>query len=475
MKFRVWLYAFILAAPLAQAAPKSNPGRTCHLPGIEESLRCVTINVPSNYGDKAGPPIALHVTVAPSFREGARKDPLFVLAGGPGQAGSDVVPYLNAAFHRARATRDIVLIDQRGTGKSGKLDCESGRSEEAMTEEQALAELSACVARTKVRFADYTTANSAHDIERVRIALGYDKINVWGASYGTRLAQAYARAYPKAVRAMVLDGVAPPEMVIPAGGQDAQAALEALFRQCREDKPCAAAFPRLGEEFAELSRRAASGTVMLDVADPRTAMPLKQKLSNSRFVRTVHSILYSPVDSRSLPYLIHSAYEGRWEPFIARSNVMSDFSSDEDLSTMMHMAVVCAEDVPRLDPRALASDTGASFMKASITDTMIKVCPLLKVPAVPLAQPTRIDAPVLMLSGALDPVTPPRRAESAARHMAKAQHFVVANAGHGISPLGCAPRLLREFLDQPAAKLDASCLKEIPSASFQVGSAGPHP
>ena len=475
MKFRFWLLALVLATPIAQAAPKSNPGRTCHLPGIEESLRCVTINVPSNYGANGGPAIALHVTVAPSFREGARQDPVFVLAGGPGQAGSDVVPYLNAAFHRARATRDIVLIDQRGTGKSGKLDCDSGGNEEAMSDEPALAELTACVARAKVRFADYTTANSAHDIERVRIALGYDKVNVWGASYGTRLAQAYARAYPKAVRSLVLDGVAPTEMVIPAGGLDAQAALDALFRQCRQDKPCAAAFPRLREEFEELSRRAASGTVMLDVADPRTAKPLRQKLSNARFVRTVHSILYSPIDSRSLPYLIHSAYEGRWEPFIARSNVMSDFSSEEDLSALMHLAVVCAEDVPRLDAGALATDSGASFMKATITDTMIKACPLLKVPAVPLAAPARIEAPVLMLSGALDPVTPPRRAESAARHMAKVQHFVVDNAGHGISPLGCAPRLLREFLDQPSAKLDASCLKEIPSASFQVGSAGPHP
>ncbi|MFD2367517.1 alpha/beta fold hydrolase [Pseudoduganella sp. GCM10020061] len=460
---------------MAHAAPKPNPGRSCHLPGAEEALRCVTVNVPSNYGAKDGRAIALHVTVAPSFRENARQDPLFVLAGGPGQAGSDVLPFLNAAFQRARATRDIVLIDQRGTGRSGKLDCESGSSEETMTEERALAELTACVRNSKVRFADYTTANAAHDIERVRLALGYDKINVWGASYGTRLAQAYARAYPKAVRSLVLDGVAPPEMVIPAGGQDAQAALDALFRQCAENKPCAAAFPRLREEFAELSRRAATGSVMLDLADPRTAKPLRQQLSNARFVRTVHSILYSPVDSRSLPYLIHSAYEGRWEPFIARSNVMSDFSSEEDLSNMLYLAVVCAEDVPRLDAGALTADTGASFMKATVTDTMIKACPALNVPAAPLAQPTRIEAPVLMLSGALDPVTPPRRAQSAARHMANAQHFVVENAGHGITTLGCAPRLLREFLDQPTKKLDAACLKEIPSASFQVGSAGPHP
>lgn len=338
-----------------------------------------------------------------------------------------------------------------------------------------LEELRACIAAAKVPFADYTTANAARDIEHVRVALGYDKINLWGASYGTRLAQAYARAYPKAVRSIVLDGVAPPEMVIPAGGKDAQAALDALFRQCREDKSCAAAFPRLAEEFAELSSRAASGKVMLDVSDPRTAKPLRQQLSNARFVRTVHSILYSPVDSRSLPYLIHSAYEGRWEPFIARSNVMSDFSSEEDLSTMLHLAVVCAEDVPRLDAGMLAADSGASFMKASVTDTMIKACPLMKVPAVPLVAPARIDAPVLMLSGALDPVTPPHRAASAAKHMAHAQQVVVANAGHGVSQLGCAPRLIREFLDKPQARLDAACLNEIPAPTFQLGSAGPQP
>lgn len=476
MNVRIWLSALILAAPLAaHAAPKANPGRSCHLPGVEEALRCVSITVPSDYSAKGGPTIALHVTVAPSFRENARQDPLFVLAGGPGQAGSDVAPYLDSTFNRVRATRDVVLIDQRGTGRSGKLDCESSRSEESLTEEQALAELRTCITQSKKPFSDYNTANSAHDIERVRTALGYEKINLWGASYGTRLAQAYARAYPKQVRSLILDGVAAPEMVIPAGGKDAQAALDALFQQCHADKPCAAAFPRLREEFAELSARVASGAVTLDVRDPRTAQRLVQKLTNTRFVRTVHSILYSPVDSRSLPYLIHSAWQGRWEPFIARSNVSSDVSAESDMSTLMHLAVVCAEDVPRLDAGTLAEDSGASFMKATVTDTMIKACPLMNVRPVPLATPTRIDVPVLMLSGALDPVTAPRRAESAARHMSKVQHFVVANAGHGISPLGCGPRLLREFLDQPEQRLDGACLKEIPSASFQVSSAGPHP
>ncbi|MFL6708694.1 MAG: alpha/beta hydrolase [Massilia sp.] len=477
MKFRFCLALPLLGClfstmvpALAKAAATT---RACHLPGVEEPLQCLSLNVPLDRSAPGSASIKLHVTVAPAFREGARTDPLFVLAGGPGQAGSDVLPLVNTAFRRIRATRDIVFIDQRGTGLSGKLDCDSAPAQETMTEQQLEAEVIACIGRLKPNFAAYGTAAAAADIEAVRLALGYDRINLWGGSYGTRLGQAYARAYPAQVRALVLDGVAAPDQVIPAGGRDGQAALDALFRQCAAEAGCKKAFPDIRAEFDALSARIAAGKVTVNVADPRTALPVSLPMTSARFLGTVHSILYSPVDSRRLPFLIHSAAQGRWEPFMARRNVSADFAAEGSAAMLLHLAVICAEDMPRLTPALRADD--ASALVAPMLDRLPALCKAVNVAAVPFTTPGTVAAPTLMLSGALDPVTPPRRAQAAARYIPKTQQLVVANAGHGISQLGCAPRLLREFLDRPTERVAAACLDDIPVPGFQLGSAGPQP
>jgi pimeloyl-ACP methyl ester carboxylesterase len=460
------------SAPAAPDAPKRAAVRSCHLPGAQEALRCLSVAVPLDYAKPDAGSLKLHVTVAPAFRESARPDPLFVLAGGPGQAGSDVLPLLSAAFKRVRATRDIVFIDQRGTGLSGKLECENPANEETMSDAELEAELRRCIGARRIPFAAYTTAAAARDIEQVRRSLGYGKVNVWGGSYGTRLGQAYARAFPDSVRSLVLDGVAAPEQVIPAGGRDGQAALDKLFAQCDQDPACHKAFPKLRAEFDALAARAAAG-LKLSIADPRTAQPVSFTMTGPRFLGTVHNILYAPADARRLPFLIHSAYQGRWEPFIARHNIAGDFATDASSAILLHLAVVCAEDVPRMTPELMKED--ASLLTRPLADRIPGLCKTLNVPAVPYAMPSAIEAPALLLSGALDPVTPPRRAESAARHMRMAQHLVADNAGHGVSQLGCAPRLLREFLDRPSSPVNAKCLAEIPAPTFQLGSAGPQP
>lgn len=478
MKIRSILLSLcaLLLSQAAHAAPAATPGangaRSCHLPGSEDTLRCLTLPVPLDYASPNAGKIKLHVTVAPAFREAARSDPLFVLAGGPGQAGSDVLPLLNAAFRRVRATRDIVFIDQRGTGLSGKLDCESRPEHETMSDAELEAELRACIAKSRAPFAAYTTAAAARDLEQVRRALGYGKVNVWGGSYGTRLGQAYARAYPDSVRSLVLDGVAAPEQVIPAGGRDGSAALDKLFAQCAANAACNKAYPNLRAEFDALVARTEAG-IKLSIADPRTAAPVSFTMTGQRFLGTVHNILYSPADARRLPFLIHSAYQGRWEPFVARHNIASDFGTDGSAAMLLHLAVVCAEDVPRMTPELVKED--AALLTRPLAERIPSICKSMNVPAVPQAAPAKIAAPALLLSGALDPVTPPRRAEAAARYFNNARHLVVENAGHGVSQLGCAPRLLREFLDQPTRQLDARCLSEIPAPTFQLGSAGPQP
>jgi pimeloyl-ACP methyl ester carboxylesterase len=475
----LWLAASAAhaAAPTSAtpaATPKPIPNvRTCHLPGVTDALRCVSINVPLDHAKPAGASIKLHVAVAPAHREGTRGDPLFVLAGGPGQAGSDVVGLQSLAFNRVRATRDIVFIDQRGTGLSGKLDCKSKPEHERMTEDQLEGELRACIAATKAPFSAYTTDAAARDTELVRRALGYRAVNVWGGSYGTRLGQAYARLYPSSVRSLVLDGVAAPDQVIPAGAKDGQAALDKMFALCAKDGPCSKAFPNVRAEFNALIAKLEAGGIKLSLPDPRTAQPVEFTMTAPRFLGTVHNILYSPADARRLPFLIHNAAQGRWQPFVARQNQAGDFGAEGNVAMLLHLAVVCAEDVPRFTPELLKGDAGQ--LTKPMAEKIPAICKSMNVPAVAQQAPTQITAPALLLSGALDPVTPPHRAATAARTMTRAQHVIVANAGHGVSQLGCAPRLLREFLDKPTARLDAACLNEIPAPTFQLGNAGPQP
>jgi pimeloyl-ACP methyl ester carboxylesterase len=218
--------------------------------------------------------------------------------------------------------------------------------------------------------------------------------------------------------------------------------------------------------------------VPLDFPHPRTAKPTHLALAANKFVETLHGVLYSASDSGRLPFLIHSAYQNSWGPLLARSYAGSDMGAGDALSLPLYLAVVCAEDVPRTDAKVIEEDSRHSFMKG-YAGRIAALCPYVNVkPAAEVTQsapPTVIAAPALLLSGALDPVTPPRRAEGAAKYMSAAQHFVVANAGHGVSQLGCTPRLLREFLDHPRQPLAANCLKEIAPSPFQLGSTGPQP
>jgi pimeloyl-ACP methyl ester carboxylesterase len=474
LKSILLLGALLTASIPATAASPTPPAQTrsCHLPGVEEALRCLTLPVPLEPGKPAT--LNLHVTIAPALRQGARPDPVFVLAGGPGEAGSDVLPLLATAFKRVRPTRDIVFIDQRGTGLSGKLDCPSDVDEDAKLGDAEIdTALRRCIAASKVPFAAYTTAAAARDIDAVRRALGYDKVNLWGGSYGTRLAQAYARAYPAAVRTLTLDAVAAPDQVIPAGGRDAQAALDRLFAQCAKDAACARTYPNLRREFDGLVAKLDGGPLKLNLPDPRTARQVDVTMTSERLLDTVRNMLYSPADSRRLPFLVHSASEGHWQPFVARRNLAADFSPDGAPATLLHLAVICAEDMPRFTPALAAAD--ASPLTRTLGERLRGLCRTMNVPAVPDTPATRIAAPALLLSGALDPVTPPRRAQDAARFMDHAQLLTAPNVGHGVSQLGCAPRLLRAFLDQPTAKVDGACLDEIPAPTFQLGSAGPQP
>lgn len=459
----------LIAAPLAAAAPSWN---SCHLSGQRDALRCTTLSVPRDYDDAAAGTLDLHVAVAPAIRARAQPDPLFVLAGGPGQAGSDIVFLLDTALAKVRATRDIVFIDQRGTGRSGNLRCADDAQALSRSDDELKAATLACLRGYGEDLLAYSTQASAHDIERVRQALGLAQINLWGGSYGSRLAQAHARLYPASVRSLILDGVVDAQLSIGDDRIEFEAALNAVLQRCAEDSDCGRAFPALRQQLDALLHRLDAGTVTETLAHPRSGIPMTLAISRLRLLATLKSLLYSTQGAAQLPYVIARAAADDWRPLLALQANSIDLATAAPAPGLL-LALTCREDWPRLSPQQRAQAAGS--VGASSLTAIDALCRELALPALAAAPVQDIAAPTLLLSGALDPVTPPARAELARHSLSQAQHVIAANVAHIVSGQGCSPRLLREFLDAPLQPVDAACLADIALPPFQTSAAGAAP
>jgi pimeloyl-ACP methyl ester carboxylesterase len=261
----------------------------------------------------------------------------------------------------------------------------------------------------------------------------------------------------------VLDGVAPPDMVLPArAATDAQAALDALFAACSADAACAREWPLLRQAWDGLL---ASLPRAVSVPDPLSGKTESFTLTRELLLGVVRAPLYVPTLAAALPAAIHAAAQGRFEALAALAGALSRRGRPR-LFTGMHFAVICAEDAPRLPSARVAAtrDFGdglaplytqacASWPRATVPEAFYKVGPAV--------------TPVLLLSGGIDPATPPRHAARVAEALgAKARHVVVPNAGHGLLGSGCVPDLLYRFIDATddaqALALDASCITTIP-------------
>lgn len=459
----------LIAAPAAAAAPSWS---SCHLPGQSEALRCATLAVPRDYANASAGTLQLHVAVATAIRARAKADPLFVLAGGPGQAGSDIVFLLDTALAKVRATRDIVFIDQRGTGRSGNLRCADDAQALGRSDDELKAATLACLRGYGKDLLFYSTAAAAHDIERVREALGATQINLWGGSYGSRLAQAHARLYPGSVRSLILDGVVDAQLIIGDDRTEFEAALDAVLQRCAEDRDCNRAFPALRQQLDALLQRLDAGTVTATLPHPRSGTPMTVPISRQRLLATLKLMLYSTRSAAQLPYVTARAAADDWRPLLALQANSVDLATAAPAPGLL-LALTCREDWPRLSAAHRAQAAGG--IGASSLAAIDALCGELALPALAAAPGQNIAAPALLLSGALDPVTPPAHAELARRGLAQAQHLIAANVAHIVSGQGCTPRLLRQFLDAPLQPVDATCLADIALPPLQTSAAGAAP
>lgn len=438
--------------------------------------QCATFPVPEDRANPEARTISLNIAWLPAeAKSGGAPDPLFFLAGGPGQAATDYAPQIDLALNEVRKQRDIVLVDQRGTGKSNPLDCRDDRGaplefdETAQLDEAALSAyvgrcLKSLAGRADPRF--YTTGDAIADLDAVRSALGADKINVMGGSYGTRVAQQYAMHYPQHTRTVVLDGVAPNRVVV--GGEFALRLEEALRKQdaqCAKLPACKARYSDNGggdliARLGALKQRLAAAPVQVKYRDPDTNEPRQDTLTADTLVGLTHGVSYVPQLSSLLPLIVSEAEQGRYEPLMSIARFWSNQVGDT-LNRGMQWSVVCAEDAPRYQPDPRDANTVLGPDMARMFFLACQQWPRGRM-AADFTKPFTTDLPVLILSGELDPVTPPVYGEEVVKNLVNGRHLVLRGQGHGAMSLGCMPKLLGRFFETAdAKKLDAKCLDSL--------------
>jgi pimeloyl-ACP methyl ester carboxylesterase len=465
---RLTLLTLALVAGTAGAAPLE----PCRLRGVEHDALCGRISRPLDPARIDGTRIDVHYAVLPALARNKKPDPVFFFAGGPGQSAIELAGPMSRLLARLSNRRDIVLIDQRGTGRSAPLKCDMPEPTRPLRELADPAAMQARLLRCRDALQQlphgdlrqYTTTIAMADADAVRQALGAAQVNLVGGSYGTRAVLEYQRQFPQAVRRAVIDGVAPPDMVLPASfSPDGQAAFDALLSACAADATCAARHPDLRGQwralFASLPRE-------VPLIHPVTGLPEQVRLTADMAASLLRAPLYVPALASALPTAIAEAAAGRFDALFGVAGAMSGRRGMAEMAEGMHFSVVCAEDAPRLDR---ASDRPGPDLGDGARRLYREVCagwPRGSVPEDFYTMPPA-PAPTLVLSGGIDPVTPPRHGARAAQALgAQARHVVVPNAGHGVIGIGCMRDVLFRFIDaEPAAdalKVDTTCVEGIP-------------
>jgi pimeloyl-ACP methyl ester carboxylesterase len=492
---RKWIViAMLLSALAACATPRSDVGgpedtlalKECQLaaPGLPARVeaQCGSLTVPEDRANPAGRQITLNIAVLPAVNRNSAPDPLFFLSGGPGQAATETYPQVSFAFEEINRKRDIVLVDQRGTGKSNPLQCPLPQDEAEMTHLGALRErlfqecLTELERKADLRF--YTTLIAMADLDAARTALGYDQINLYGVSYGTRAALTYLQQYPQHVRAVILDGVAPQDWDIGLYfARDGQRALDLVFERCAAEAACRAAFPNVRAEFTELLAALDQAPIKLSLPHPVTGKMTDVALTRETAVSSVRLMSYATETVTLLPLLIHTAHANHdYRPLAAQVlQIGGDFS--ESISDGLQYTVLCSEDVNFTAAEAEQANAGA-YVGDLVTDVLLQVCerwPKGQVPA-SFKTPVTSDVPALLLSGEADPVTPPANGARVAEGLPNSLHLVAPGQGHNVIFRGCLSRVARDFLEKGSVhELDTACVQNIEAPPFFVDFTGPKP
>lgn len=482
-------------APTATQGPHAGPDgdlrygelafKSCSLsvprgPSVE--AWCATVEVPENHDAPNGRHIELAIALVTAEGQ-SEPDPIVMIAGGPGQSALESYPLMHGAFADARRSRNVLLVDARGTGKSHPLMCKDveGRSAVTEGEEESPAAARAFAERCRDELSKtsdlryYATGDHIRDLDLVRQKLGIDALNLMGVSYGTRVAQQYAKRYPEHTRTVTLDSVVPNSLVLgQEHARNLDAALKLQFARCREDAACA---KNLGDPAAKLealrARLRAGDLAPVRYRDAATGEWRSETPAYGHLALLLRLYSYQPEIASMLPLIVHDASEGHYESLLAQARSLYSNVS-ESIMHGMQLSVVCTED-GELAENLADADTVMGVDFVNFARAQCEVWPKGE-RAADFREPLTGDLPVLAMSGELDPVTPPRYGDEAVRAAPNGRHLVLPGQGHSVLGTGCMPKLFAQFLENAAAKsLDASCLERLSATPPFAGRYGWEP
>ena len=490
MRFRVPAAALAaLALPLSSPAAQAPAGpalavEPCQVPGVAGAARCGTLEVWENRETKSGRKIRLGFIVIPATGGAPAREALVPLGGGPGQAATGMT-WVAEEWAGARGTRDVLLVDHRGVGRSHLVQCERfGALDDLQSVLDApffpVERVRACAERHRdsadVRF--YTSMDFADDLEELRAALGYEKLSLWGGSYGTRTALEMMRRHPGSVRAAVLQGVAPTDARHPMfAARIAQEVLEGIFAECAAEAACRAAFPDPKGDLERAMARFAAGPVEAEVPDPRTGEAVRVRLSRELFGEGLRFLTYGSAGASMVPAVLRQAAEGDFGPITeytlwARRSVVGGSETSHGL----FLSVTCAEDIAFIDLAEAERAAEGTYLGAERVRNQVDACAAWPTRALPrtVMEPVTANVPTLLISGELDPATPAAFGERTARSLPNARSVVLPSAGHWLNGLVGAPQCVRRmitdfFRDADPRGLDTGCVDAIRRPPFPTG------
>jgi pimeloyl-ACP methyl ester carboxylesterase len=467
----------LLVPALASAQRFAGKLQPCRIENLDEEVLCGKHSVWENREARSGRRIDLHLVVLPARSPSPVPDPLFYLPGGPGEASIEVAPFFAQAFSGLRRDRDLVFIDPRGTGRSGALACTFPGSEDDpqgyLREMFPLEPIRACAAELGKRadLRQYTNIQVLDDLDEIRAWLGYERINLYGGSYGTRAAVVYLKRHPEHVRSLVLDALVPLDFRSPSNyARSAQTALDRLFDDCAVEEACRAAFPNLRSEFRTVLERLDRAPGKATVKHPKTGEPVELSIPRTAFTTTLRSMQYSPWGYVQIPLTVHKAFEGDYGP-IVRAALQRGGPADWMGG---FLSITCAEDLARLDPAEAKRTSAGTYLGEDRVRQQRAACaawPTARMPEDFWKLPES-PVPVLVLSGWMDPVTPPEGAQETLAHLPNHAHVMIRDAAHGTDGLNdfpCTFDIITQFVESGSPiGLDTSCASRMKRQPFAL-------
>ena len=478
-----WIYCSMSAAE-ALKTPSGLTFKPCQLTDTNSSsilyAECSIWHQPLDHAKPFGSAIELFVTKISSTAVEPPKHALTLINGGPGGSSIDLLVNFAPILQQISQHMDIIVLDQRGTGRSTALDCKNMSADIDPRTIDLGRETKRCLESLAFSPVNFTTSVAIRDLENLRIAMGYEAWDIYGTSYGTRVALQYLKRYEASVRTLTLDGVLPPSISMGSNiATTSDAALQSLFRDCSLDADCKKAFPNLAADFSALSIYLKENNIALSLRHPITNEPIKTSVSFPDLALTVRLSLYSPEMSSLLPLTIHAAFHEKDYTTIAASALAFEAALRDGMSYGMHNAVMCTEDIPFHEPDEIPdSKDQEPYLGNEFLSSMQAICSVWPAGKIDddFKLPVISKVPTLILSGENDPITPPAYGDILLEGLSNSSHLVGQHQGHGIVHRGCFSRIFSDFLSAASVSdLKTTCIKHLPRTPFFIDSLGPAP